>query len=37
VRLYFTDENDTEPDVILEAGHHDGDVHAAACELLAPA
>ena len=36
VRLFFTDENDTEPDVTLEAGHHDGDVEAAACELLAP-
>lgn len=36
VRLFFTDENDTEPDVTLEAGHHDGPVEAAACELLAP-
>ena len=36
LRLFFTDENDTEPDVTLEAGHHDGDIQEAACELLAP-
>ena len=32
-RLFFTDENDTER-MTPEAGHHDGDVEAAACELV---
>ena len=36
IRLFFTDPDDPEPDVTLEAGHHDGDVEEAACELLAP-
>jgi hypothetical protein len=36
LRLFFTEPGDPEPDVTFEAGHHDGDVVEAACELLAP-